>query len=202
MGRSVFVNYEPAPRAHVLRYEGDLTVGARVLLRDVRVALARDARVHLVGPNGAGKTTLLRALLRTSTLPRERVFSVEQELAPEEATALLDSVRREPRESRGRILSLVAALGVDPDRLLASAAPSPGEAKKLAMATALGRRVWVLFLDEPTNHLDLPSIERLQGALRDYPGALLFVSHDRLFADAVAGARWVIRGDRLETAVA
>ena len=74
---------------------------------------------------------------------------------------------------------LVAALGLDPSRALASGLPSPGEVRKLAIALGLARRVWLVVLDEPTNHLDLPSIERVQSALSEYPGALVIASHDR-----------------------
>jgi len=66
------------------------------------------------------------------------------------------------------VLQRVATLGVDPERLLASRAPSPGEGRKLLLAIGLGREVAVLVLDEPTNHLDLPSIERLEEALLKY----------------------------------
>ncbi len=83
---------------------------------------------------------------------------------------------------RGRVLTVLAALGVDPDRLLASRSLSPGEARKLMLAFALGRQVWALVLDEPTNHMDLPGVERLEAALATYPGALLLVSHDEVFA--------------------
>lgn len=200
VGRSLFVGYEPAPRSHVLRYEGDVHAGARLVLRDVRVALARQDRVRLEGPNGAGKTSLLRRLLETSTLPRERLFFLPQELDLTASRGLLAALRREPADVRGRTLALVAALGVSPERLLASEAPSPGEAKKLAMAVALGRRVWALVLDEPENHLDLPSIERLERALGDYPGALLLVSHDDRLAGALTRERWAVRDGELVVA--
>ena len=118
-----------------------------------------------------------------------------------EAARLLSEVRALPPVEKGRTLSLVAALGVDPDRLLASRAPSPGEARKLAIAMALGRRAWVLVLDEPTNHLDLPSIERLEAALTAYPGALVVVSHDARFARRLTTERWSLEDGtiRVET---
>ncbi len=59
---------------------------------------------------------------------------------------------------------------------------------------------WRLILDDPTNHLDLPSIERLQVALADYPGALVLVSHDRVFADALTETRWCLSDGAMDTA--
>lgn len=198
VGRSIFVGYEPSPRAHVLRLDvAELRAGARVLLRDVHVAVARNARVHIAGPNGAGKSTLVNALVASATLPPDKLLCLPQEIDPAAAVELLKSARKLPPEERGRTLSLVAALGVDPDRLLASRAPSPGEARKLAIALGLARRVHALILDEPTNHLDLPSIERIEAALEGYPGALVIVSHDDNFAAQLATEQWRLEGDRI-----
>ena len=202
VGRSLFVGYEPAQRAHVLCLSAsEVRAGPRVILRDVSLALGPRVRVHVEGPNGAGKTTLVRALVEASTLPVERLLYLPQEMEQREAARLLSEVRALPPVEKGRTLSLVAALGVDPDRLLASRAPSPGEARKLAIAMALGRRAWVLVLDEPTNHLDLPSIERLEAALTAYPGALVVVSHDARFARRLTTERWSLEDGtiRVET---
>ncbi|MDB4961967.1 MAG: transporter, ATPase subunit [Myxococcales bacterium] len=78
------------------------------------------------------------------------------------------------------------------DRLLASAAPSPGEGRKLALALGLGTHAWGLVLDEPTNHLDLPSIERLVDALAAYPGAIVIVPHDDQVAAHCTTSTWNI----------
>lgn len=90
------------------------------------------------------------------------------------------------------MLSLLSLLGSDPAALLTSDPPSPGEARKLALSLGLGTATWLLVLDEPTNHLDLPSIERLESALRDYRGALLMVTHDDDLAGATTCAAWTI----------
>jgi ATPase subunit of ABC transporter with duplicated ATPase domains len=165
----------------------------------VDVRLGRADRVRLAGPNGAGKTTLLGALLSGSTLPPEKVLVLPQELAPRAALSALDEVRGLAPEVRGRVLAMVAALGSDPERVLASRNPSPGEARKLLLALGLGRHAWALVLDEPTNHLDLPTVERLEEALAAYPGALLLVTHDDALAARCTTKTWRIASGRVET---
>ncbi|WP_164013922.1 ATP-binding cassette domain-containing protein [Pyxidicoccus trucidator] len=199
VGRSVFVGYVRSPNPWLFTLDVPAVHAGDVeLLGPVNLSVGREARVRVEGPNGAGKSTLVRALLDHSRVPLERVLYLPQDVGAVEARATLDAVRELPPEERGRVLSLVAALGVDPERLLASEQPSPGEARKLLIARGLGQHAWALVLDEPTNHLDLPSIERLEVALREYPGALLLVSHDAAFARACTSESWRVEHGRVE----
>src|SRR5262249_18277116 len=153
LGRSVFAGYERAPGPRVLALDAaEIGAGARPLLRDVHLVLGREDRVTVEGCNGAGKSTLVRAMLDRTALPPERVLYLPQDLPAAEERAVVHHVRTLPPATRGRVLSIVAALGVDPDRLLASAQPSPGEARKASIALGLGQHAWALVLDEPTNH--------------------------------------------------
>jgi len=198
VGRELFVDFAAVKvnRLAVLRSSA-VRAGDRVVLEDVDLALARGARIWLRGANGSGKTTLLSALEHATSVPRERLLVLPQELGPREERALLDEARALGSVERGRLMALVAALGVEPRALLASEQPSPGEARKLAIALGLSRQVWGCLLDEPTNHLDLPSIERLETALAVYPGTLLLVTHDARLAARCTNVAWQIAERRI-----
>ncbi|MDP3151857.1 MAG: ATP-binding cassette domain-containing protein [Archangium sp.] len=178
-GQRLFLKYEPCPHQTVMQFEGPI-VG-----RDVVLQVGRSEHVWISGPNGAGKTTLLRAVLTACKVPEEKRLVLPQELTREETLADLELLQALPKEERGRVLQLVHALGVEPEHLLRTEAPSPGEARKLRLALGLGRDCWLAVLDEPTNHLDLPAIERLEEALSVFPGALILVSHDARLGGAV-----------------
>ncbi|HWN69200.1 MAG TPA: ATP-binding cassette domain-containing protein [Haliangium sp.] len=196
-GRSLFVDYQPAPRPYLASLDrAEITAGAAVILRDVRLALARDSRIHVAGPNGAGKSTLLGALLDAAAHAREHILYLPQVMGPDLVSEHLLAIRALDRTERGRIMQVAAALGLDPERVLATDQPSPGEIRKLALARGMGMGAWALVLDEPTNHLDLPSIERIESALADYPGALVLVSHDEPFARALTSTIWRLERGR------
>jgi ATPase subunit of ABC transporter with duplicated ATPase domains len=195
VGRAIVLRagYERRARVASVVCE-ELRAGDRVVLRGVSVIVEASDKIHLAGPNGAGKSTLLQALARSCSAPH---FFLPQRLDREESRAAALALARLDRTSRGRVLSMAAALGTEPSQLLATSCPSPGEAKKLLLAGALAREVSVLFLDEPENDLDLPSVLRVQEALASFAGALVLVSHDLELADLVTSRRWELREGRI-----
>ena len=145
--------------------------------------------VVLTGENGTGKSLVVRAAL--ASVPESvRMAFVPQDVGVGERERALGQLREQSPKRRGRILSIVAQLNSDPDRLLDGDDMSPGELRKLLLAEQLVQEPNFLMLDEPTNHLDVGSIEALQRMLADFPGAVLLVTHDRQLADAVTQTAW------------
>jgi ATPase subunit of ABC transporter with duplicated ATPase domains len=197
-GRALFVDYVPAPQPRVLNIDaGEICAGERAILREVHLSVLRGDKIRIAGPNGIGKTTLLTAMVDRAHIAQSRMLYLPQELSADDGAALSDAIRALNANARARVLTLVAALGVDPERILASESPSPGEARKLKLAFGLGTEVWAMVLDEPTNHLDIPAIERLEDALAQYPGALLMVTHDDALAHRCTSIQWRIEDGRV-----
>ena len=147
--------------------------------------------VVLTGANGTGKSLLVRAII--DSVPENiKVAYVPQVVASVERERALEQLRKHTQEQKGRILSIVARLNSDPDRLLDGDDLSPGELRKLMLAEKLVAEPNFLVLDEPTNHLDIGSIEALQRLLVGFPGAILLVTHDIRLAEAVGQTRWLI----------
>ncbi len=183
----------PSAKPLVFRLQAEtLCAHGKVVLRQVSLAVRRDDRLRIAGRNGAGKSTLLRALLagQEEAIEQGEILYLPQELRESDSRSHLATLHSLDRATQGEVLGLVAALGSSPE-VLRQRAPSqaatlsPGEARKLALALALGRRASALLLDEPTNHMDLPTIERLQRALSEYRGAIVLATHDEALAAAL-----------------
>jgi ATPase subunit of ABC transporter with duplicated ATPase domains len=154
------------------------------------------ARIAIRGPNGCGKSTLLRLIAgelaplagRCRTLPSVLLDQHLETLDP--ARSLLDQLRATATQhDEGRLRQYLALAGLKPDRVLRpSGSLSGGERMRGALLCAVLREPAprLLLLDEPTNHLDLNGIEALEAMLASWPGALVVVSHDARFLDALA----------------
>jgi ATPase subunit of ABC transporter with duplicated ATPase domains len=148
--------------------------------------------IAITGQNGAGKTTLIKAILRELDA-NLRLLYLPQELVIDQRRDQLIALRQLPKDQQGRVLSIVAQLNSDPDRLLSGSLASPGETRKLMLAIGMLGHPQIIIMDEPTNHLDLTSTEALETMLVACPCALLLVSHDQRFLTNTTSINWQLQ---------
>ena len=172
--------------------------GSHVVYSRLNLEVERGQRTVLVGPNGSGKSTLLKILagmlpLEEGTLTPGHNLSIGY--FAQQRTEMLDvkrSVLAEAMAGTSMIpeqmvrTTLGSFLFRGDDVFKPVGVLSGGEKSRLALVKLLLAPPNLLLLDEPTTHLDMPSIDALIGALRQYEGTLLFVSHDVHFIKALA----------------
>lgn len=197
---------------HVLVNVRELSLGYGdiPLFEGIDIDLREGEAMELRGRNGAGKTTLIKAVLGIDdavvrfagdiTLDKHmRIGVYEQEVSEKYFDmALADAVERMYRD-RGLDINETKIRGLlsnylfdEGDGRIPLAKLSGGQKARFQLISMLADDPQLLILDEPTNHLDLPSIEELETALAKYSGAILYVSHDGYFRDAIGGETVVI----------
>jgi ATP-binding cassette, subfamily F, member 3 len=191
--------------------------GGRILFEEAALQVNRGERIALIGPNGAGKTTLFSILLgldeadtgevalqrglKVGYLPQESA-PVNDETVLEVATALLrdpaskdedqlpkeDSFSSDLQQIEAKAKRILRGLGFrETDYARQAKTMSGGWIMRAHLGRLLVTEPDLLLLDEPTNHLDLESLVWLQNYLSTYSGAILLISHDRAFLNALAG---------------
>ncbi|MBS4193244.1 ABC-F family ATP-binding cassette domain-containing protein [Bacillus sp. FJAT-49705] len=170
--------------------------GGEVISKDISFRITRGESFALVGPNGIGKSTLLKTIINKLPLlegdlnfgSNVAIGYYDQEQA--ELTSnkrvlneLWDDYPLKPEKEIRTVLGNFLFSGDDVLKTVSTL--SGGEKARLALAKLMMQKANFLILDEPTNHLDLDSKEILENALIDYPGTILFVSHDRYFINRI-----------------
>ena len=199
--------------AHLLGVENlRLTVGSRLLLDEVTLGLEDGTRVGVLGPNGAGKSTFLAALAghrepdggRVTRTGGVSVAVLSQAddlpLGATVRTAIHGQAPEHEWASDPAVRDIHAGLIADLDLDADVATLSGGQRRRVALAAVLTRRADVVILDEPTNHLDVEGVDwlarhlqaRFSGSGGRGAGALVTVTHDRWFLDAICTNVWEV----------
>jgi ATP-binding cassette subfamily F protein 3 len=183
--------------------------GQNVVYENLDFEAERGQRVVLVGPNGAGKSTLLKVLagvLPVQAGTRELGYQAKAgyysqyrvEMLQAGRTVFeeaLDTPQRVTEQSVRTLLGCFLFRGDDVFKRVSVL--SGGEKSRLALVKLLLDPPNLLLMDEPTTHLDMPSIDALVEALKQFQGALIFISHDVYFIRALAGQVVRVQAGRL-----
>lgn len=180
------------------------------LFKDINFSLRAGDKIRLHGRNGTGKTTLVKAIMsRSLDVPLEsqllmgsikiekklRIGLYEQEINPRYINMTLnDAIEQILRDkelpiSTQKVKQLLSDYLFNPviDGNMLVNRLSGGQKARVQLIAMLANDPQILILDEPTNHLDLPSIEELENALKQYHGAVIYISHDSLLAAKLGG---------------
>lgn len=187
----------------------DQSYGDAPVYRDLNYTVERGQRTVLVGPNGSGKSTLLKLL--AGVIPfqagrREPGLHVKLGYYAQHRIAMLQPERTvleealdtpHPLAEQKARTVLGSFLFPGDDVFKRVSVLSGGEKSRLALVKLLLNPPNCLLMDEPTTHLDMPSIDALIGALKQYKGTLIFISHDVYFIRAIAATVLHIHAGRL-----
>ncbi|NBB78424.1 MAG: ATP-binding cassette domain-containing protein [Verrucomicrobia bacterium] len=184
--------------------------GDHVVYEDLSLEVEKGQRIVLVGPNGAGKSTLLKILAELIPIQagsRELGHNVSVGYFSQQRVDVLNLERTVLDEAMERsdvganeqtVRTILGAFLFRGDDVFKRVKVlSGGEKSRLALVKLLLAPPNFLLLDEPTTHLDMPSIDALIGALKDYQGTLIFVSHDVHFIRAIAQRTVQIQAGRV-----
>ncbi|UCB53057.1 MAG: ABC-F type ribosomal protection protein [Candidatus Zixiibacteriota bacterium] len=171
--------------------------GKKRLFSDHSFTVLRGENLCILGPNGSGKTTLMRIILgqeepnageaRLGHNVRIGYYDQERATLDPQKTILEETVDSDVSGDQAWVRTILGALMLRGDSVNKKIKNlSEGEKGKVYVAKLLVSGANFLLLDEPTNHLDIDAREAVENALAQYPGTILFVSHDRFFIDRLA----------------
>lgn len=169
----------------------------RIILNKINLDIYSHERVAFIGKNGSGKTTFIKTVLGEQDLevsgnvqigPGVKIGYLPQVIQfDNEDQQLLEYFKNSSKTNEQRAREILAKFEFykeDVNKRVKNL--SGGERMKVKLADLLQKKINTLIFDEPTNHIDIPTKEVLEGALEEFDGTLIFISHDRYFINKFA----------------
>ncbi len=208
-----FIRFDETKKLHRLAVElNDISkgYGSEPLFKKLNLMIAAGERVAIIGANGIGKTTLLKTLVGELSPDTGEIKWAENAevsyFAQDHASDFVEDLtlvewmtqwRKESDDDQTIRATLGRLLFSQDDINKSVKVLSGGEQGRMLFGKLMLQKQNVMVMDEPTNHLDMESIESLNTALEQYPGTLIFVSHDREFVSSLATRVIEIKADRI-----
>lgn len=187
---------------------GEIAFGVKALFSDLNFQIMPDDRICLIGRNGCGKSTIMKIITNILELDRGEVYRapdfrvgyLSQDLIANEDAKVYDYILKSKTSQNQDINSIkytidpiLSALDLDGEENVMHL--SGGRARKVALIQALLSEPDLLLLDEPTNHLDISAIYWLENYIKNFPGAIITISHDRAFLSNITSKTfWLDHG--------
>ena len=180
---------------------GDLSFADKSVLENLELYISKGDRVCLVGRNGCGKSSLMKIIEGEYEPDNGEMFkdpSISIGYLKQDMKIELDgniynfvlSAFDDPEGNKYSADIILKQLGIDGNMQLKSC--SGGQLRRVCLARSLITQPDILLLDEPTNHLDIKIIEWLEDYIKNYPGAVICISHDRAFQENISNKVWWI----------
>ena len=186
-----------------------LQVGYERAIATITMQLMRGQKIGIIGGNGIGKSTFLKTLM--GIIPviggsysfghQVDIGYFDQQMAQysSQKTVLDEFWDEYPNLDQTQVRSALGAFMFTQEEVFKTVNMlSGGEKVRLALCKIFQTKPNVLVLDEPTNHVDIIGKETLESMMKEFPGSILFVSHDRYFIKQVADALLVFEGDTVK----
>lgn len=181
--------------------DGDLSFADKVVLENLELYISKGDRVCLVGKNGCGKSSLMKIIEGEYEIDNGEIFKdpaisigyLKQDMKIKLEGDIYNFVLSAFDDLEGNKYNadiILKQLGIDGKTELKSC--SGGQLRRVCLARSLITQPDILLLDEPTNHLDIRIIEWLEDYIRNYPGAVICISHDRAFQENISNKVWWI----------
>ena len=179
--------------------DGDLNFADKMVLSNIELYISSGDKICLVGRNGCGKSSLMKVINGEYELDKGELFKdsvinigyLKQDVSTSNNSTIYDFLLKghgslEDRKYQADIF--LEQLDIDGNMKLSSC--SGGQIRRAYLARSLLNKPDILLLDEPTNHLDIKAICWLEDYIKNYTGAVVCISHDRIFQENITNKVW------------